>query len=71
MQQFRVRAETQIVNFTEHVHAKLLSLRGDHEVVVGVFQLHPGEWAAFQEICANGNIEIIYEPTRTTVPTEG
>ena len=67
MQQFRVRAETHIVNFAEHVHAKLLSRRDDHEAVVGVFQLHPAEWKVFQDWCAAGNIEITYEPTDTAV----
>jgi len=67
MQQFRVTAEIQIISRTNHYHARLLSRRGDHWVVVGVFQFHPAEWEVFQEVCAAENIEITYEPTRATI----
>ena len=69
MQQFRVIAATQTVSFSEHYHAQLLSRRGDHEAVVGVFKLHSTDWKAFQDWCAAGNIEITYGPTRTAIPT--
>ena len=59
-------ASTQIVNFSEHYHARMLSRRGDHDVVVGVFQFHPLEWAVFLDVCAASDIEIQYEPA--TVP---
>jgi hypothetical protein len=71
MRQFRVIAEIQIVHFIEHYHARLLAWRGDHWALVGVFQFHPADWAAFQDICANEDIEISYEPTaRAAVPAE-
>jgi hypothetical protein len=71
MEQFKLTVEIQIVSFAEHYHARLLSRRGDHWAVVGVFQLHPTEWGAVLEICANENIEIQYEPTaRAALPAE-
>lgn len=63
--QFHVIAQIQVVDFEPHVHARLNTWRGDREVVLGVFQFHPLEWEAFQEICAMANIEIKYE--RATV----
>jgi hypothetical protein len=66
---FRVTAEIQIVNFTEHYHARLNAWRGDHWAVVGVFQLHPAEWETFLEICANEDIGITYEQPRATLST--
>jgi hypothetical protein len=70
MTQFKVKAEIQVVRFEEHYHARLLSRRGDHDAVVGVFQLYPAEWEIFQEVCANADIEITYEPART-LSTQG
>lgn len=64
---FRVSFDTQIVNGAEHYDAHMLSHRGDHEVVVGVFRFHPAEWEPFQDWCAAGNIEITYEPKRAKI----
>ncbi len=67
MNQFRLIAEEQIVNLEPHFHARLLSRRGDHDAVVGIFQFHPAEWEIFVEVCANENIEITYEPARAAL----
>ena len=65
---FRVIVRIRIVNNEQHYDGRILALRGHHAVIVGFVQLHPAEWDEFMGICANENIEITYEPTRTAVP---